>query len=142
MFVNVFSGPALAGVSGQSNNPAVVGQGVFATASFATFKMRKDVELWEICHTMLQKVPKAYNKVWFMFSIWLLVESLKRARFNKWGHHCFHFLHYLLPLPVKVHCSQEQYCFVDKKHSIFLLFCIESFPQHCPTLIQINKILL
>ena len=53
----------MAGVSGQSNNPAVVGQGVFATASFATFKMRKDVELWEICFTMLQKVPKAYNKV-------------------------------------------------------------------------------
>ncbi|XP_060567478.1 dynein axonemal heavy chain 5-like [Ruditapes philippinarum] len=57
-----FEGPALAGVSAQSNNPAVVGQGVFATASFATFKMRKDVELWEICFTMLQKVPKAYNK--------------------------------------------------------------------------------
>ena len=58
-----FDGPALAGVSMHSNNPAVVGQGVFATASFATFKMRKDVELWEICFTMLQKVPKAYNKV-------------------------------------------------------------------------------
>ncbi|KAL4232681.1 hypothetical protein ACF0H5_007369 [Mactra antiquata] len=57
-----FEGPALAGVSAQSNNPAVVGQGVFATASFATFKMRKDVELWEIAFTMLQKVPKAYNK--------------------------------------------------------------------------------
>ena len=58
-----FDGPALAGVSMHSNNPAIVGQGVFATASFATFKMRKDVELWEICFTMLQKVPKAYNKV-------------------------------------------------------------------------------
>ncbi|XP_053397319.1 dynein axonemal heavy chain 5-like isoform X6 [Mercenaria mercenaria] len=57
-----FEGPALAGISAQSNNPSVVGQGVFATASFATFKMRKDVELWEICFTMLQKVPKAYNK--------------------------------------------------------------------------------
>ena len=56
-------GPALAGISMHSNNPAIVGQGVFATASFATFKMRKDVELWEICFTMLQKVPKAYNKV-------------------------------------------------------------------------------
>ena len=59
----LFLGPALAGVSIHSNNPAIVGQGVFATASFATFKMRKDVELWEICFTMLQKVPKAYNKV-------------------------------------------------------------------------------
>ena len=61
--IQLFLGPALAGVSIYSNNPAIVGQGVFATASFATFKMRKDVELWEICFTMLQKVPKAYNKV-------------------------------------------------------------------------------
>ncbi|ESO89151.1 hypothetical protein LOTGIDRAFT_229063 [Lottia gigantea] len=57
-----FKGPPLAGISSQSNNPSVVGQGVFATASYATFKMRKDVELWEICHTMLSKVPKAYTK--------------------------------------------------------------------------------
>ncbi|XP_041355189.1 dynein gamma chain, flagellar outer arm-like isoform X3 [Gigantopelta aegis] len=57
-----FIGPALAGVSTQSNNPAVVGMGTFSTASYATFKMRKDVELWEICHSMLSKVPKAYNK--------------------------------------------------------------------------------
>ncbi|XP_067674368.1 uncharacterized protein [Haliotis asinina] len=57
-----FLGPALAGVSVQSNNPAIVDQGVFSTASYATFKMRKDVELWEICHTMHSKVPKAYNK--------------------------------------------------------------------------------
>ncbi|KAK6187606.1 hypothetical protein SNE40_005595 [Patella caerulea] len=57
-----FIGPALAGVSTQSNNPSIVGQGTFATASYATFKMRKDVELWEICHTMLSKVPKAYTK--------------------------------------------------------------------------------
>ncbi|XP_052807484.1 dynein axonemal heavy chain 5-like isoform X7 [Mya arenaria] len=57
-----FEGPALANISSQSNNPSVVGHGVFATASFASFKMRKEVELWEICYTMLQKVPKAYNK--------------------------------------------------------------------------------
>ena len=59
----VLSGPALAGVSTQSNNPAVVGMGTFSTASYATLKMRKDVELWEICHSTLSKVPKAYNKV-------------------------------------------------------------------------------
>ena len=58
-----WSGPPLAGVSSQSNNPAIVEQGVFSTASYATYKMRKDVELWEICYNMLQRVPKAYNKV-------------------------------------------------------------------------------
>lgn len=73
------SGPAHAGVSGQSNNPAVVGQGVFATASFATFKMRKDVELWEICFTMLQKVPKAYNKV----NIWSTSKSAYKENIRK-----------------------------------------------------------
>ncbi|XP_076466964.1 uncharacterized protein LOC143298129 [Babylonia areolata] len=57
-----FLGPPLAGVSSQSNNPAIVDQGVFSTASYATYKMRKDVELWEICYNMLQRVPKAYNK--------------------------------------------------------------------------------
>ncbi|XP_070190368.1 uncharacterized protein [Littorina saxatilis] len=57
-----FMGPPLAGVSSQSNNPAIVEQGVFSTASYATYKMRKDVELWEICYNMLQRVPKAYNK--------------------------------------------------------------------------------
>ena len=57
-------GPPLAGVSSHSNNPAIVEQGVFSTASYATYKMRKDVELWEICYNMLQRVPKAYNKVW------------------------------------------------------------------------------
>jgi hypothetical protein len=63
LVIYINTGPALAGISAQSNNPSVVHQGVFATASFATFKMRKEVELWEICFTMLQKVPKAYNKV-------------------------------------------------------------------------------
>ncbi|KAK3577475.1 hypothetical protein CHS0354_032326 [Potamilus streckersoni] len=57
-----FDGPALAGISNQSNNPAVVSYGAFATASYASLKMRKDVELWEICYTMLQRVPKAYPK--------------------------------------------------------------------------------
>ncbi|XP_025098007.1 LOW QUALITY PROTEIN: dynein gamma chain, flagellar outer arm-like [Pomacea canaliculata] len=57
-----FIGPPLAGISYQSNNPSVVEQGLFSTASYATYKMRKDVELWEICYNMLQRVPKSYNK--------------------------------------------------------------------------------
>lgn len=59
------TGPPLAGISYQSNNPSVVEQGLFSTASYATYKMRKDVELWEICYNMLQRVPKSYNKVFF-----------------------------------------------------------------------------
>ena len=43
--------------------PAVVNQGVFASASFAALRMKKEVELWEVCHNALQKVPKAQSKV-------------------------------------------------------------------------------
>ncbi|KAL5010133.1 hypothetical protein ScPMuIL_012438 [Solemya velum] len=57
-----FDGPALAGISQHSNNPLVVGQGVFSCASYCALKMRKEMELWEICHTSLSKVPRAYNK--------------------------------------------------------------------------------
>lgn len=57
-------GPALAGVSKYSNNPCVVNMGVFSTASFSLLKLRKDVELWEICNSLLQKVPKILTKVW------------------------------------------------------------------------------
>lgn len=37
--------------------------GVFASASFAVKKMRKETELWEICHTTIPKVPKPFTKV-------------------------------------------------------------------------------
>lgn len=57
-----FDGPALAGISKYSNNPSVVSRGVFATASHAALKLRKDIELWEICHNMLQKVPKPWSR--------------------------------------------------------------------------------
>ncbi|CAL1527205.1 unnamed protein product [Lymnaea stagnalis] len=67
-----FLGPAIASISSQSNNPLVVDQGVFSTASYATYKIRKDMELWEICHTMLQKVPKSYNKEY-------IIEKVKKV---------------------------------------------------------------
>ena len=57
------AGPPLAGVSTNSNSQQVVDHGIFSSASFAVLKMRKEVELWEICHTMLAKVPRAYSKV-------------------------------------------------------------------------------
>lgn len=60
---STISGPALAGISKYSNNPCVVSMGVFSTASFSLLKLRKDVELWEICTSLLQKVPKILTKV-------------------------------------------------------------------------------
>ncbi len=56
-------GPPQAGVSTNSNNQQVVGQGIFASSSLATLRMRKEIELWELCHTTLPKVPRAYSKV-------------------------------------------------------------------------------
>ena len=38
--------------------------GVFASASFATLRMKKEVELWEVCHNMLPRVPRNYSKEW------------------------------------------------------------------------------
>ena len=58
------AGPPVSNVSQGANQPVVVNQGVFASASFATLRMKKEVELWEVCHIALTKVPKAYSKVW------------------------------------------------------------------------------
>ena len=56
------AGPSAAMVSGPTN-PVIASMGVFASASFALTKMKKEVELWEVCHTMIPKVPRAYSKV-------------------------------------------------------------------------------
>ena len=37
--------------------------GVFASASLVAFRNRKEVELNEICTTMLAKIPKVWTKV-------------------------------------------------------------------------------
>ncbi len=50
-------------MSVSSNSQQVVGQGIFASSSLATLRMRKEIELWELCHTTLPKVPRAYSKV-------------------------------------------------------------------------------
>lgn len=53
----------MAGITGTSNHPGVVDMGVFASASFAALRMKKELELWEVCHNLLPKVPRAYSKV-------------------------------------------------------------------------------
>ena len=57
----------MSNISAPSNSPQIVDHGVFASASVAALRMRKEVELWEICHTMLSKIPKAYSKVTINF---------------------------------------------------------------------------
>ncbi|OWF37572.1 Dynein heavy chain 5, axonemal [Mizuhopecten yessoensis] len=57
-----FHGPAKAEISKYSNNPAVFTQGTFATATYSVLKRTKEIELWEVCHTLLTKMPKSYNR--------------------------------------------------------------------------------
>jgi len=40
----------------------VLDQGMFATASYANLRMRKDIELAEVIFYTLPKIPKAYSK--------------------------------------------------------------------------------
>ncbi|BFZ10055.1 hypothetical protein BsWGS_13094 [Bradybaena similaris] len=44
-----------------SNIATVVDQGV-SSASYTACKTNTDMELWETCHTLLQKIPKTYSK--------------------------------------------------------------------------------
>lgn len=42
--------------------PHVLDMGVFATASYANLRMRKELELAEIIFYTLQKIPKSYSR--------------------------------------------------------------------------------
>lgn len=46
--------------------------GVFASASLVSFRNRKEVELNEVCTTMLAKIPKVWTKVSVFFFFHLL----------------------------------------------------------------------
>lgn len=61
--ITSISGPPVSNISTSSNSQHVVNQGVFASASHAALKIKKESDLWEICHQMLPKVPRGYNKV-------------------------------------------------------------------------------
>ncbi|XP_074662754.1 uncharacterized protein LOC141915202 [Tubulanus polymorphus] len=56
-----FDGTPATTLSINSTNPYVSNTGVFASASHAVIKMKKDVELWEICHNLIPKVPRIYS---------------------------------------------------------------------------------
>lgn len=42
--------------------PHVLDLGMFATASYANLRMRKEVELAEVIYYTLPKIPKAYSR--------------------------------------------------------------------------------
>lgn len=56
-------GAPIAAISQNAAHAAIaIRTGVFASASAALVKMRKEIELWEICHTALVKLPKGYTR--------------------------------------------------------------------------------
>ena len=53
----------MSGVNVTTNAQMVSVHGVFASSALATLRMRKEVELWELCHSLMPKIPRAYSKV-------------------------------------------------------------------------------
>ncbi|XP_077977225.1 dynein axonemal heavy chain 8-like isoform X3 [Glandiceps talaboti] len=58
------TGPSLASVTNVASTMALdnAHQGVYASASFSAAKNKKEVEIWEICHTLLPKLPRGWNR--------------------------------------------------------------------------------
>ncbi|XP_071954985.1 uncharacterized protein [Antedon mediterranea] len=54
--------PAVSSVTGQAMTSSIAGMGMYASASAAAVRSRKDVEIWEVCHTALQKLPRGWNR--------------------------------------------------------------------------------
>ncbi|XP_033113255.1 dynein heavy chain 5, axonemal-like isoform X2 [Anneissia japonica] len=54
--------PSVSSVTGQAMTSSVRGMGVYASASVAAIRSRKDVEIWEVCHTALLKLPRGWNR--------------------------------------------------------------------------------
>jgi hypothetical protein len=57
------AGPPLSTISLTSNSPQIVSLGVFASGSYAALRMRKEVDLLDICTSSLSKLPKIMSKV-------------------------------------------------------------------------------
>lgn len=49
-------------ISSTSQHPLVAPLGIMATGGLIQLRNRKDQELWEICHTLIAKVPRAYSR--------------------------------------------------------------------------------
>ncbi|PIK47982.1 putative dynein heavy chain 5, axonemal-like [Apostichopus japonicus] len=55
-------GPSVASVTGHTLTPAVASMGVYASASQALVNSRKDIEIWEVCHSLIGKIPRGWNR--------------------------------------------------------------------------------
>jgi len=60
--LNTSAGPAMASTAPAITPPHVLQQGMFATASYANLRMRKEIELAEIIYYTVPKIPKAYSR--------------------------------------------------------------------------------
>ncbi|KAF6038218.1 hypothetical protein EB796_003489 [Bugula neritina] len=80
-----FDGPAMASTAPAITPPHVLQQGMFATASYANLRMRKEIELAEIIYYTVPKIPKAYSREYINdrlkkiggmtpFNLWLVKE--------------------------------------------------------------------
>lgn len=61
-FLPCTSGPIISMISSTSQHPLVAPLGIMATGGLIQLRNKKDQELWEICHTLIAKVPRAYSR--------------------------------------------------------------------------------
>ncbi|XP_071504103.1 dynein axonemal heavy chain 5-like [Diadema antillarum] len=57
-----FQGPSVASVNGTPLQPVVASMGVYASASRSLLKSKRETEIWEICHNIISKIPKGWNR--------------------------------------------------------------------------------
>ena len=57
------TGASVASVNGGVMYPNIADMGIYASASITAVHSRKETEIWEVCHTMLNKVPRGWNRV-------------------------------------------------------------------------------
>ncbi|XP_041462850.1 dynein heavy chain 8, axonemal-like [Lytechinus variegatus] len=57
-----FHGPSVASVNGTALQPNVASMGVYASASRSLIKSKRETEIWEICHNIISKIPKGWNR--------------------------------------------------------------------------------
>ncbi|XP_071801693.1 uncharacterized protein [Asterias amurensis] len=60
--VTPFKGASVASVNGGVMYPNIADMGIYASASISAVHSRKETEIWEVCHTMLNKVPRGWNR--------------------------------------------------------------------------------
>lgn len=57
----------MASVTGHTMTPVIASIGVYASASESLVNSRKEVEIWEVCHSLIGKLPRGWNRVRLKF---------------------------------------------------------------------------